>query len=182
MHIVPDAAASDAALAARLRSGAAADVAALDALFRRHAPGLLRLAAGLTASHADAEDVVQDVFVGLDRALRGYEERGAFAAWLRGLTMRTALAHRRRAGRRREDALDTGAESRRATGDTADTLAVADALARLPDALRDVFTLRAVEGYSHAEIASLLGISVGASEVRHFRAVRRLRSMLSEAR
>jgi DNA-directed RNA polymerase specialized sigma24 family protein len=43
-----------------------------------------------------------------------------------------------------------------------------------------VFILREVEGYSHAEIADLLNISIGASEVRLHRAVRALRRSLGE--
>jgi DNA-directed RNA polymerase specialized sigma24 family protein len=53
----------------------------------------LRLVSALVDD--DADDVVQGVFVGLTLALRGYEERGTFAAWLRGVTVRTALSRRR---------------------------------------------------------------------------------------
>ena len=56
----------DATLVARLRSS---DRAAIDELFRRHAAGLFRLASALVDD--DADDVVQDVFVGLSLALRG---------------------------------------------------------------------------------------------------------------
>ncbi|HKH92113.1 MAG TPA: sigma-70 family RNA polymerase sigma factor [Gemmatimonadaceae bacterium] len=166
----------DARLAARLRAG---DQSALDELFRRHAGGLLRLAAGLVDT--DAEDVVQDVFVGLSLALRGYEERGAFAAWLRGVTVRTALSRRRRSAHRRETALDPRLP-RFDRRDPADGIALRDALRRLPDPLRQIFVLKLVEGYSHAEIASLLDIRTGTSEVRLFRAIRQLRSLLSDHR
>src|SRR5258708_38604397 len=91
--------AADEVLAARLAGG---DVAALDELFRRHAAGLLRLAAALSGSHADG---VQGVFVGLARALPTYDERGAVAPWLRAVTGRTTLAYRPRLGRRHEEPL-----------------------------------------------------------------------------
>jgi RNA polymerase sigma-70 factor (ECF subfamily) len=52
----------------------------------------------------------------------------------------------------------------------------------LPDPLRVVFTLKEVEGYSHAEIAELLGIRSGTSEVRLHRAKARLRQLLRSAR
>ena len=167
---------TDAALVARLR--VAADSDALDTLFRRHAGELLRLATGLLAHHADAEDVVQDVFVGLRLALRHYDERGAFRAWLRGVTVRTALAARRRDTGRRESPLDHALETS-AVEHTPD-IALRDALVRLPQPLRDVFVLKMIEGYSHAEIGALLDIRAGTSEVRLFRAVRRLRDLLSE--
>lgn len=166
----------DAALAARLRAG---DADALEDLFRRYSTELLRLASGLMPTHADAEDLVQDVFVGLRLALRGYEERGTFRAWLRGVTVRSALAARRRAGARQETPIDDTLGPAVAH-DPNTPIALRDAMARLPQSLRDVFVLKMVEGYSHAEVGRLLGISSSASEVRLFRAVRRLRDLLSE--
>jgi RNA polymerase sigma-70 factor, ECF subfamily len=59
-----------------------------------------------------------------------------------------------------------------------DRLALADAVGSLPRDLRAVFVLKEIEGYSHDEIASLLGITPGNSEVRLFRARRRLRAQL----
>jgi RNA polymerase sigma factor (sigma-70 family) len=56
------------------------------------------------------------------------------------------------------------------------------AVAGLPDSLRAVFVLKEVEGYTHAEIGALLGITPGASEVRLCRALRRLRERLEGSR
>jgi RNA polymerase sigma-70 factor (ECF subfamily) len=63
-----------------------------------------------------------------------------------------------------------------------DRLTIADALARLADEQRVVFLLKEVEGYSHAEIATLLEISVRNSEVRLFRARQALRAILGSSR
>src|SRR5690242_11831684 len=78
----------DPALLARARSG---DRDALSALYRLHASEMLALAARLTGSRSDAEDVVQDLFLRLPRALARYDERGRFLPWLKQLTVRTAL-------------------------------------------------------------------------------------------
>jgi len=170
----------DATLVERLRNG---DLRALDDLFHRHAHSLLGVAYRLTGSAADAEDVVQDVFVGLPVALRRYAERGSFAGWLRTVTVRLALDRMRRRERRREIPLDSTVE--RDAGDS--SAAGADvrwelerALATLPDALRAVFMLKEVEGYSHAEIGQMLGIRRGTSEVRLHRAIRTLRRVLGD--
>lgn len=171
---LPDAE-SDAVLVERLRAG---EDGALEIVFRRYASELLRLASGLTATTADAEDVVQDVFVGLRLALRRYEDRGMFRSWLRAVTVNTALAARRRQTVRREAPLEPTLSEQ--TRDQHEELALRDALAQLPEPLRDVFVLKMVEGYSHAEIGELLGIRSGTSEVRLFRAVRRLRDLLKE--
>ncbi len=61
-----------------------------------------------------------------------------------------------------------------------DRMAIATALAALPDDLRVVFMLSDIEGFSHAEIGKLLGIRRGTSEVRLHRARRRLRALLGE--
>ena len=81
------------AFLAALRAGSPE---ALGACYREYWPPLLQVALRLTGERADAEDVRQDVFVGLPEALRCYEHRGAFAGWLRRLITTHALMRRRR--------------------------------------------------------------------------------------
>jgi RNA polymerase sigma factor (sigma-70 family) len=155
---------------------------ALDALYRAHAAGLLRLALRFTGSQSDAEDIVHDLFVGLPEMLRRYEEREAFLPFLRGVVVRLALRQRRRESRR-EGLLGAMAAANEPT--LSDPLAAIDterALAKLPEPLRDVLICRLIEGLSHAETASLLGISVTASRVRSLRAIRQLRLLLDTNR
>jgi RNA polymerase sigma factor (sigma-70 family) len=172
---------SDAQLVERLRTG---DTSAIEALYWRHAPGLLRLANNLTDSRDDAEDVVQDVFVGLERALRHYSEAGTFEKWLRRVTARVALSSRRTALRRREVDLGPTLVSHLPTDATflPDRLSIEWAITALPEHLREVFVLKEVEHYSHTEIGEMLGIRRGTSEVRFFRAIRLLRDQLKSDR
>lgn len=167
----------DGALIERLRVG---DLTAVNPLYARHAGSLLRVAYRLTSSIADAEDVVQDVFVGLPRAARKYSEQGSLGAWLSRVTVRIALDRMRRRRRQREVPLDLIAEP--ANGADPDRvfsqLTLSSAIAELSDKLRIVFVLKEIEGYSHAEIGRLLGIRRGTSEVRLLRAVRNLRALL----
>src|SRR5260370_36089752 len=88
---------SSASLIAEARGGSPD---ALSALYLEHGVALFRLAYRLVGAREDAEDVVHDVFVGLPDALRRYEERGSFAAWLKRVTARVALM-RLRSGKRR---------------------------------------------------------------------------------
>lgn len=158
---------SDASLVAALRAG---DEGALADLYRRYAEGLLAVAYRITGSRDDAEDVVHDVFVGLERALRSYDERGRLLAWLRRVTARTALMQAR-SRRRREARHDAVAEREEAPPDPVeDRLAVRDALEEMSAKLRVVFVLKEIEGFSHGEIAEMLGISEGASSMRLSRA------------
>src|SRR5262247_2942893 len=148
---------------------------ALAELYRLHGRALFRLAYRLTGTKEDAEDVVHDVFVGLPEALKGYEERGRLDAWLRRVTARVALM-RLRSRRRRQvirlEHVDLPAPS----GEPPiDLQAAVDAL---PINLRSVLVLKEIEGYSHTEIADMLGISAVTSRVRLFRALRKLRRIL----
>ena len=164
-------------LAARARSG---DREAITELFRRYGQQLYEVAYRVTGRRDDADDVVQDLFVGLPEALRSYRGTGTLGAWLRTMARRAALLRLRREKRR-------GHWHRRAYDDTAlreapepvdERLAITWALDRMPDEWRVVFVLKEVEGYTHAEIASALGITPGASALRLHRARRFLRDRL----
>jgi RNA polymerase sigma-70 factor (ECF subfamily) len=116
------------------------------------------------------------VFVGLERALARYEERGRFRSWLLKVTARTAQMRIRRRGATALDSMPAiaSAGGPRASGrsdDAAiDRIVVRDALASMAESYRVVFLLKEVEGYRHGEIARLLGISVASSRVRLHRA------------
>src|SRR5262249_19356123 len=146
-------------------------------LYRRHADALLAVAYRLLLSRADAEDVVHDLFVGLPEALGKYEERGRMESWLKRIVVRLALSRLRM---KRHVALDESTHCGVVPSDPVNRVAIQRALTQLSPSLRAVLVLKEVEGFSHAEIASMLGISVAASEVRLHRALRRLRALLSE--
>src|SRR6266446_3898655 len=169
---------SPASLIAEARAGSPD---ALSALYLEHGAALFRLAYRLVGAREDAEDVVHDVFVGLPGALRRYEERGSFAAWLKRVTARVALMRLRSGKRRREVALDKAVGQVQPPA-TSGGDGLAAAVDTLPDHLRAVLVLKEIEGYSHSEVGELLGISVGASRVRLNRAMRRLRRTLEDGR
>ena len=168
---------TDAELIPRLRAG---DASALTAAFERHATGLLRLAYRLTGSQPDAQDLVQDLFVGLPEALARYEERGQFGAWLRRIVVRMALMRRRTSQRTQESALELAPEVLARPHEPTDRMTLTALLAQLPEDQRAVVVLRTLEGYSHAEVAELLGIRRNTVEVRFHRAMGRLRDLVEE--
>jgi RNA polymerase sigma factor (sigma-70 family) len=163
-------------LIAQTRAG---DPSALGALYDRHAATLMAVAYRLLQSTPDAEDVVHDVFVGLPEALRRYEERGAFSAWLKTVTARVALARMRESAVLDVVPLEGAAEPIAPQRDIADGISLDAAVRALAPTLRAVLVLKEIEGFSHGDIAKLLDISVGASEVRLHRAIRALRAALT---
>lgn len=166
----------DAELAGHASAGSAE---ALAALYDRYAAGVHRLAHSLLGSAAEADDVVQDVFVGLPRALRSYAGRGPLEAWIRRVAARTVLMRLRARRRRREDAFGPADAPPARCESPVDRVALERALASLPHGLRVVFVLKVVEGYSHDEVAELVGITPEASKVRLSRARKSLQDLLS---
>ncbi|MBI4546287.1 MAG: sigma-70 family RNA polymerase sigma factor [Gemmatimonadetes bacterium] len=166
-----------AALVEAVRAGAPE---ALDELYRAYSPLVHRLAYRIIGSAADADDVLQDVFLGLPEALRSYEGRAALGEWIRRVAIRTALMRLRSYERRREDALQgtNYSVTDRSVAGMVDRLALQRALDTLPEELRVVFVLKEMEGYPHAEIAHILGISSSLSEVRLHRARKLLQEYL----
>lgn len=175
-HAAPpasDAAASEAALLQRLRSG---DDAAFEQLVRELTPRLLTVAGRITRSRADAEDVVQEAFLSAFSALADFDGRSALSTWMHRIVVNAALTRARRTAARRtvpiDDLLPTFSNGRHATrpepwravtgeSDLDPSLreSLRAALEALPDEFRAVVMLRDMDGMPSADIAAALGIS-----------------------
>ena len=156
---------------------------ALGEMFAEYGDVVYRAALRLTGSRADAEDVTQEVFVRLSDALHGFTGTAEnFPGWLRRVAVRQALMHLRGSRRRREVSVESVSALTMRADAALERLSIDAALARLPEDHRTVFLLKEVEGYDHAEIAELLGISTANSEVRLHRARRQLRELLRGSR
>ncbi len=156
------------------------DPATIARLYERYGGVVYRLALRFMKDPADAEDVLQDVFLGLPEALKTYEGRGSLEGWIKRVAVRTALMKLRKHRIRRESSLEHGSSIPSATspGSVVDRIALERAFQKLPQHLRSVFVLKEVEGYTHAEIGEILGISVTASKIKLYRARKRLRQEL----
>lgn len=177
LHVDPD------DLAPLVARTAAGDADALAALFRRYGESVHALALRLSRSPDEAEDVLQDVFIGLPEALRRYEERGQFEAWLARVTTRVTLMRLRESQRSVSLPPDADMPRGAAPSDRLDArITLQRALEELTPAAREIVLRREIEGQSHTEIARELGISRNNSEVRLFRALRQLRFFLRDSR
>ncbi|MEZ4455051.1 MAG: sigma-70 family RNA polymerase sigma factor [Gemmatimonadales bacterium] len=165
-------------LVRRARLGSAEALAGLYTLFANQVFGT---ALRILGNRADAEDVLQDV----RRPAGGASlptEQGRPDARFRRVAARTAPMRQRRdrTGASFSEGFDLPAREIPGAG-IVERLAVADALGRMPEGLRQVFLLKEIEGFSHAEIGALLGISAGASGVRLHRAWIMIHSLLGTA-
>jgi RNA polymerase sigma-70 factor (ECF subfamily) len=173
--------AADAALVERCRRG---ELGAFEELYQQHARRLYNLALRMLGSTADAEDVVQDVFLLAHRRLDSFRGESSLGTWLYRLAMNQCLDRlRSRAARDSQmtDSFDEAGLSWQPTARAETPVARMDlkaAIARLADGARAVFVLHDVEGLEHREIARALGISEGTSKSQLHKARLRLRQLL----
>ena len=149
-------------------------------------PLAYRVARGVLRNTADAEDVAQEALLRAYRQFDRLRDRNKFRGWLVRIAFRLALDRLRSAKRREQrDMLWSKPEYQPRTPNAED-LAVSnefqayldDALAELPEKLRLVLLLAAMEGHTIDEIASMLGVPVGTVKSRIFIARKKLAEKL----
>ena len=135
----------------------------LEAIFREHAPFVLRTLERFGFGHSDADDLCQEVFLVVHNRIRDFENRSTLRTWIYGITAKVASAHRRRAWVRRERSAALAAEGV-APSDPCTELEHRQALALLDRALsslsagkREAFALFELEEMTAREIADALG-------------------------
>jgi RNA polymerase sigma-70 factor (ECF subfamily) len=144
-----------------------------------------RVAYSVLRQRQDAEDAAQEAFVRAHREFRRLRDRGCFRPWLIRTTWRLALDLRR--GYRRRSAREQAAvPPTTAAGGSGEEAAIANERARrlwqaidsLPEKLRIVIVLAAIEGHDVREVAELLGLPSGTVKSRLFSARENLKERL----
>ena len=164
------------AVLARARSG---DAAALEALYRAFESPVYNLARRICRTTEDAEDVLQETFFEVCRSIGRYRGDGSLWGWIRTITASKALMRLRRNKYRDTDELDDQVTPMRRE-DTALRMDLEAALERLGETSRAVVWLHDVEGYTHEEIAGMMGKTTSFSKSQLARAHTRLRRWLGE--
>ena len=130
---------------------------------------------------AEAEDMLQESFIKIFAAIHQYRYEGSLEGWLKKVTINTCLRKLQRATIRFEDT--SIAES---LSDTIHPNAISSLtekelikmISNLPNGYRIVFNLRVIEGYSHEEIAAMLGIEQVTSRSQLIKARRMLQKQI----
>jgi len=143
-------------------------------LYEHFAPAMLGICYRYTKSIADAEDVLQEGFVKVFNRLNQYRHEGDLGAWIRKVMVNTALNYLKK-NRKYQYDLSFGEMSLHpvSVDDPAVTLQTKELAAlirQLPTGFQLIFNLHAIEGYSHIEIAAMLGINDGTSRSQYARA------------
>ncbi|MDD9946632.1 MAG: RNA polymerase sigma factor [Myxococcales bacterium] len=164
------------------------DDRAIRELYREHHEDLRGFARRLLGDHQAAEDLVQDVFVALPRALERFRGDSSVRTLLRAIALNHARHHVRAAARRRKAMARYAAEEAnrdRASPSEIRRRELADRLSRALDALplkqRAAFVLCEVEGMSAPQAADVIGVPAPTVRTRLHHARRKLRALLEEA-
>jgi RNA polymerase sigma-70 factor (ECF subfamily) len=174
----------DLALVERCRKG---DLGAFEEVYRTHSRRLYGVAVRMLGNPADAEDMLQEIFLAAHRKLDSFRGEAALGTWLYRLAVNLCLDYlRSRTGRAIHvtDALDDepalpDARSHGLAERAVTKMDLERALAQLPEGCRTAFVLHDVQGLEHREVGEIMGIAEGTSKSQVHKARMRLRTLLS---
>lgn len=170
-----------------VRQAANGDREAMDLLVRRHHGAVYRTALAIVGDEDQAQDVAQETFIKVVRAIRRFRGDSSFRTWVLSIAANEARGQfrgkRRRVERPLDDALEQGTDdpdvvqriSVTRDADRARTL-----LGSLPRKQRMAVSLRLFEGLNFREVGELIDSSEGAARVNYHHGIRRLRELMED--
>ncbi|MEL6945371.1 MAG: RNA polymerase sigma factor [Bacteroidota bacterium] len=135
------------------------DRTAQKTLYDRYKNAMFTTAYRMMGDFEQAEDVLQEAFVKVFRALPKFRKESTLGAWIKTIVVRTALSKLKKKDLT-EPLEDYHANRYADWTNHLDAEYLEKAIQALPDGYRAVFLLIEVEGYSHKEVAEMLGISI----------------------
>ncbi|MCY3019202.1 MAG: sigma-70 family RNA polymerase sigma factor [Planctomycetota bacterium] len=173
-----------------LRRAQEGDDAAFEELVNRYGKELYGLALYLTGQDSDAEDVVQETFLGAYERLGAFEARSSVRTWLSRILMNQAARHHRSQRVRSSvqplrlseasQALLEGAATASPAAVSELRMDILEVLQALRPEHRAVVVLRELDGMSYRQIADVLDVPAGTVESRLFRARQELKEHLKD--
>jgi RNA polymerase sigma-70 factor, ECF subfamily len=166
--------ATDAEMAELCQRG---DRSGFEQLYKTHGARMKSIAWNMLRNQQDAEDAVQDTFLKVQRSVHTYNGQSSFSTWVYRILVNTCTDTQRGRKRQTEELPEnlTGREPNIPL-----RLALEYALGQLREKHRAVFMLAEVEGFTHAEIASILNVPLGTSKGWLFEARRELQRLLAQ--
>ena len=163
----------------RARDG---DEDALRSLWSQHSPHIDAVVRRLCGDAELAADIAQEVWIQIFRALPGYRGEAQFGTWAHRIAVNRTLNALRKVRRIEKWEVDITDDSAATEIDSDRGFlaeSIDEAMQQLSPGARTVFVLHDVEGYTHEEIASQLGITSGGSKSQLFKARAKLRRLLA---
>lgn len=147
-------------------------------LYQRYKAAMFACALRILHDRDLAHDALQEAFVKVFRQLATFRQEATLGAWIRTIVVRQALQLLRQESQMEVYDPLRHAEPLVAWYDDLTGEALDKAIGELPTGYRTVFCLVEVEGYSHREVAALLGVSEGTSKSQLYRAKQQLQVKL----
>lgn len=143
-------------------------------LYELFAGPMLGVCYRYTKSVADAEDVLQEGFIKVFKNLQQYKWEGELGGWIRRIMVTTAINYLKKNARYQSELVFTDGPLHAVSTDDPELKLEAKELAalirQLPPGYQTIFNLHAVEGYTHVQIGTMLGIQEGTSRSQYARA------------
>ena len=151
-------------------------------LYRLYSKAMYNICLRMLNSVENAEDVLQNSFVDVFTKLDSFRHESTVGAWIKRIVINNCINFLKK--RRLEFAELTDHAGATAFVDPSvsdavlNVAVIQNAISKLPDGYRVVFTLYAMEGYDHEEIGEILGVTEATSKSQYSRAKARLREVL----
>lgn len=157
---------------------------AFDALFERHQRNVYRLCYRFVNNHEDASDLVQEVFIKAYRGILRFRGDSSFSTWLYRIAVNTCLSYRSlRRPAMEEFHDDKGANA----NDVIERIEkdersrqLREAVSRLPERQRITLILKVYHDLKHADVAHVMGTTIGTAKANLFHALTNLKRLLEK--
>ncbi len=166
-----------------IRQACEGNGSAVRALYERYSPRVYAVVRRIAGDDDLAQDYSQEAWIRAIRALPTFRGNARFSTWLHRIAVNSALQALRKADTksRREVPLPEAIPVYPGESDALLGELLEQAMDRLPEGMRQILILHDVEGYTHDEIAELLGVTAGTSKSQLFKARGKMRELLRPA-
>lgn len=152
-------------------------------LYRMFAPKLFVVSLRYSRDETEAEDTLHEAFINIYSKINQYSGKGSFEGWIKKIVVNIALEKYRNRYRMQTVEDITTYDTRTVNDDAYDAMNEAQLLEliqQLPPRYKMVFNMYAIDGYSHKEIAGIMGIDEGTSKSNLSRARKILQNKIFE--
>ena len=130
----------------------------------------------------EAIEIMNDGFLKVFKYIKKYDQKKPFKPWLKTIMIHSGVDYFNKNKKQSQEVELTEAMNKSVNETALDSISydeVLEMIQKLPDRYRTVFNLIAIEGYTHREVAEMLGISQGTSKSNYARAKHKLQEYLN---
>jgi RNA polymerase sigma-70 factor (ECF subfamily) len=144
-------------------------------LYENYAPLLLSVCMRYVADKSEAEDILQESFLKILKNIREYTGKGHFENWMKKIVVNTAITHFHREKKHYyhdeiEEVSDVVLKYSLTPDKEFDAKELQELISKMPEGYRIIFSMYAIEGFKHREIAEKLKIEESTSKTQYLRA------------